>query len=131
MPEKQAQADLLRYYKHLVRDAHYKCHMYHVFGHLDKLLPLAELKPEELANIKCDKGADIALIEGVRSGVYIDRVLPDEDMVVQVEGVKMSGPTCRPLIVTGAGWRLVSTITIKVHCIVLFLMRLIGTALSV
>lgn len=39
------------------------------------------------------KCADIALIEGVRSGVYIDRVLPDEDMVVQVEGVKMSGPT--------------------------------------
>jgi hypothetical protein len=39
------------------------------------------------------KCADIALIEGVRLGVYIDRVLPDEDMVVQVEGVKMSGPT--------------------------------------
>jgi hypothetical protein len=77
MPEKQAQADLLRYYKRLVRDAPYRCHMYHVFGHLDKLLPLEELEPEEIANIECDEGADIALEEGVRSGVFIDRILPD------------------------------------------------------
>ena len=67
--------------------------MYHVFGHLDKLLPLEELEPEEIANIECDEGADIALEEGVRSGVFIDRILPDEDMVVQVDGVKLSGPT--------------------------------------
>jgi hypothetical protein len=93
MTEKQSQADLLRYYKRLVQDARYKCHMYHVFGHLDKLLPLAELEPEELANIECDEGADVALADGVRTGVYIDRVLPYEDLVVQVEGVKLSGPT--------------------------------------
>jgi hypothetical protein len=66
--------------------------MYHVYGHLDKLLPLAELEPEELANIECDEGADVALADGVRTGVYIDRVLPYEDLVVQVEGVKLSGP---------------------------------------
>jgi hypothetical protein len=30
MPEKQAQADLLRYYKLLVREAPYKAHFYHV-----------------------------------------------------------------------------------------------------
>jgi hypothetical protein len=93
MPEKQAQADLLRYYKHLVRDARYKCHMYHVFGHLDRLLATEELKPEEVANIVCDEGADVALADGVRTGMYIDRILPDEDMVAQVDGVKLSGPT--------------------------------------
>jgi hypothetical protein len=65
MPEKQAQADLLRYYKRLVRDACYKCHMYHVFGHLDRLLTTEELEPEEVANIECDEGADVALADGV------------------------------------------------------------------
>jgi hypothetical protein len=45
-----------------------------------------------LANI-CDEEADIALSEGVRLGHYIDRVLPDEDFVVQVDGEKLSGPT--------------------------------------
>jgi hypothetical protein len=92
MPEKQAQADLLRYYKRLVRDAPYRCRMYHVLGHLDRYLSLDELTPEELANI-CDEEADIALSEGVRLGHYIDRVLPDEDFVVQVDGEKLSGLT--------------------------------------
>lgn len=86
MPEKQAQADLLRYYKWLVRDAPYKCHMYHVHGHLDRYLSLNDLTPEELANIECDKEADIALAEGVRCQRFIKRILPDEDFVVQVNG---------------------------------------------
>jgi hypothetical protein len=47
---------------------------------------------EELANIECDEGADVALVDGVCTGVYIDCVLPDENLVVQVEGVKLSGP---------------------------------------
>lgn len=93
MPEKQAQADLLRYYKRLVRDAPYKCQMYHVYGHLDQYLSLDELTIEELTNIECDEEADIALVEGVRLGRYIDRVLPDEDFVVKVDGEKLSGPT--------------------------------------
>ena len=66
MPEKQAQADLLQYYKRLVRDAPYKSHMYHVFGHLDRYLSLEDLTPEELANIECDEEADAALSDGIR-----------------------------------------------------------------
>jgi hypothetical protein len=93
MPEKEAQADLLHYYKRLVRDAPYKCHMYHVFGHLDRYLYLDKLTPEELTNIKCNEEADIALIDGVGRSHYIDRVLPDKDFVVQVDGQKLSGPT--------------------------------------
>jgi hypothetical protein len=93
MPEKQAQADLLRYYKRLVRDAPYKCHMDHVFGHLDRYLSLDELTTEELTNIECDEEADIALTDGVRRSHYIDRVLPVEDFVAQVDGQKLSGPT--------------------------------------
>jgi hypothetical protein len=34
-------------------------------GHLDRYLSLNDLTPEELANIECDKEADIALAEGV------------------------------------------------------------------
>jgi hypothetical protein len=130
MPEKQAQADLLRYYKRLVRDAPYKCHMYHVYGHLDRLLPLEELEPEETANIECDEGADVALEEGVRTGVYIDRILPDEDMVVQVDGVKLSGPTLPTINRHWDAWRLESTITLKVFYTVISLMKLIGIAQS-
>lgn len=67
--------------------------MYHVYGHLDQYLSLDELTIEELTNIECDEEADIALVEGVRLGRYIDRVLPDEDFVVKVDGEKLSGPT--------------------------------------
>ncbi|KAL7520601.1 hypothetical protein ACHAWX_005318 [Stephanocyclus meneghinianus] len=38
MPEKQQQADILYYYKHLVRDAPFRCKMFHMYGHLDQLL---------------------------------------------------------------------------------------------
>ena len=33
---------------------------YHVYGHLDELLPLLELTPEEQVNVACDHLADAA-----------------------------------------------------------------------
>ena len=47
---KQPQADVLRYYKRLVRDAPFKCKMFHVYGHLDDLLAWDELTLEEQIN---------------------------------------------------------------------------------
>ena len=91
MPEKQAQADILRHFKKLVRDAPCPIKFFHVFGHLDQLLAWEELTLEERANVECDKLADTALVDGVESGVYIDRVLPHEELVVTVGDEKISG----------------------------------------
>jgi hypothetical protein len=93
MPMKQSQADVLRYYKKLVRDAPFKCRMYHVFGHLDELLSLSELTIEEKINICCDQMAEEALHQSSRSHRYISRVFPEEDLVFCVDGVKISGAT--------------------------------------
>ena len=81
MPEKQAQADILRHFKKLVRDAPCPIKFFHVFGHLDQLLAWEELTLEERANVECDKLADTALVDGVESGVYIDRVLPHRSLL--------------------------------------------------
>ena len=101
MPEKQAQADVLRHFKKLIRDSPCKHKMYHVYGHLDELLPLSELTPEEQVNLACDHLADAALIEGIETGRFIDRVLPDEDLVVTVDGNKISGPPLPQSIAAG------------------------------
>jgi hypothetical protein len=90
---KQTQADVLRYYKKLVRDAPYKCKMYHVFGHLDEILSISDLTTEELVNICCDQMAEEALRQSTQSHRYISRVFPDEDLVYRVDGVKISGAT--------------------------------------
>jgi hypothetical protein len=93
MPEKQRQADVLRYYKRLVHDAPFRCRMFHVYGHMDQLLKWEELTLEERVNVDCDHLAEEALLAGAASGEFIDCVLPDEDLVVRVEGEKVSGAT--------------------------------------
>jgi hypothetical protein len=95
MPEKQAQADLLRYLKFLARKSPVKvryCY-YHVYGHLDKYLDRSQLTPEENLNIDCDEESDDALEQGVASGTYIDHILPEEEFVVVVDGQKLAGST--------------------------------------
>ena len=47
MPEKQPQADAIWLFKKPVCDLPCKMKMYHVFWHLDELLDLSELTPEE------------------------------------------------------------------------------------
>jgi hypothetical protein len=91
---KQSQADILCYYKKLVRDAPYKCRMYHVFGHLlDEILSISELTTEEIVNICCDHMAEEALRLSVQSHRYISRVFQGEDLVLCVDGEKISGAT--------------------------------------
>ena len=89
---KQAQADVLRYYKSLVCESPIKMKFYHIQGHLDRYLELSDLTEEELANVECDLDADDALHDGVRSGDFIVPFLPDEDLVVTLDGQKVSGP---------------------------------------
>lgn len=91
LPAKQPQADVLRYYRELVKSAQFRCKMYHVHGHLDEFLSYDEMTPEERLNCDCDKLAGIALHDTVEGGEYISRVLPGEDIVVHVESMKVTG----------------------------------------
>ena len=88
---KQMQADLLRYYKELVRTSPIKLSFYHVHGHLDKFLTLEQMTPEERLNCVCDKMAGMALDHGLSSCDYISRIFPGEDLVVLLEGQKSTG----------------------------------------
>ncbi len=63
--EKQAQADVLQYFKHLVLTFHIGSKMYHVFGHMDKLLRQNQMMPAQKVNVQADKLATKALMEAV------------------------------------------------------------------
>ena len=91
LPSQQSQADVLRYYKKLVRAQPFKSKMYHVHGHLDELLDLSELSPAELANVECDYLASVSLSEALQEGRFIESIFPHEDIVVMVGGDKVTG----------------------------------------
>jgi hypothetical protein len=91
LPAKQAQADVLRYYRQLVQSAPFKCKMYHVHGHLDRYLSYAEMTPSERLNCDCDKLAGAALHAAVEQDVFISRFLPGEDLVVNIASSKITG----------------------------------------
>ena len=55
---------------------------YHIHGHLDQILDLSELTLEELVNVECDIAADKALSAGDDEGEFIDRLFPNEDLVI-------------------------------------------------
>ena len=88
---KQAQADLLRYYKTLVCTCPVRCSFYHVHGHFDQLLSHEQLTLEEQLNCARDKLADSALAFGLQSGCYISCVFPREDLVVMLHDTKLTG----------------------------------------
>lgn len=79
MPEKQAQADILRHLKKLVRDL--LCPIR--FGHLDQLL--------EQVNVEYDQLADDALVAGIETCNFINRVLPNKELVVTIVDEKIAG----------------------------------------
>ena len=91
LPANQPQADVLRYYKQLVRDQKFRCKMYHVHGHLDQYLSYEEMTPAERLNCDCDKSASAALSLALELDEFIDRVLPNEDLVVLLDDAKVSG----------------------------------------
>lgn len=87
----QSQADVLRYLRDLIWACPVKQKYYHILGHLDQILSPSELTLEELANVSADHMADDSLKEGLATGTFIDPLLPNEKIVVSVDGVKVSG----------------------------------------
>lgn len=91
LPSKQNQSDVLRYFKQLINNSPFSHCMYHVHGHMDRFLSHEEMTPAERLNVECDALAEQALTEAILSSWYIDRILPDEEITVQVNGNKPSG----------------------------------------
>lgn len=65
--------------------------MYHNHGHLDQHLTFEEMTPLEWLNCDCDKLVGEALSDALEHQHFIDRVLPDEDLMVLLDGSKVSG----------------------------------------
>jgi hypothetical protein len=65
--------------------------MYHVHGHLDELIRYEDMTPAERLNCDCDKLASSALHDALAAGTFISRHLPDEDLVVLLDGEKVTG----------------------------------------
>jgi hypothetical protein len=59
---------------------------------------LDQLTSPERLNCECDKLAGIALDDGLATGRFISRVLPGEDLVVLLDGVKLSGAYERTIL---------------------------------
>lgn len=65
--------------------------MYHVHGHLDRFLSWEDMSPSERLNVECDKLAEVALRKAVSTSTYINRHLPDEDIVFYMDNMKITG----------------------------------------
>ena len=85
----QSQADALRYLKDLIKSSPLKQKYYHIMSHLDRFLSPAEMTMDELANVEADHVADDALVSGLAADEFIDPILPFEEIVVKVDGVKV------------------------------------------
>ena len=91
MPEKQAQADVLRVFKRLISEAGFQQCMYHIYGHLDEILAYHQLSIEEKMNCLADALASEALVHGVASEQYIRGVFPFESTTVMIGGRRIGG----------------------------------------
>ena len=89
--ERQSQADVLRLLKQLISQSSSKVVMYHIYGHLDKLLgDLRLLTINERMNCKADGLAEESLLEGVSTQEFISSKFPFEDIRMYVGGKKIT-----------------------------------------
>ena len=89
--KRQSQADVLRLFKQLISQSSSKVVMYHIYGHLDKLLgDLRLLTINERMNCKADGLAEESLLEGVSTQEFISSHFPSEDIRMYVGGQKIT-----------------------------------------
>ncbi len=79
--EKQAQADVLRYFKQLILESRIGCTMVHVHGYMDKNLRHNQLMPLQLVNIRADK---LALIAALETQKFIKDLFPLEGVTLLI-----------------------------------------------
>ena len=89
--KRQRQADVLRLFKQLISQSSSKVVMYHIYGHLEKLLGgLRLLIIDEHMNYKADGLAEESLLEGVSTQEFILSNFPFDDIWMYVGGQKIT-----------------------------------------
>ena len=91
LKEKQPQADVLRVFKRLVMEQHFHVEYCWVQSHTDRAKKWEQCSLKESVNQKVDRLCKAALIEGVRSGKFIDSAFPSEQVRVYAGETKVTG----------------------------------------
>ena len=89
--EKQAQADVLRYFKQLILESRIGCTMVHVHGHMDKHLRHDQLTLLQLVNIRADELASKALIAALETQKFIKDLFPLEGVTLSIGSKRITG----------------------------------------
>ncbi len=76
--KKQAQSDVLRYFKSVGGSSQIRCKMYHVQRHTDKHLCKDQMSPAQKVNVRADDLASSTLMEAVSSQKFIMSLFPTE-----------------------------------------------------
>ncbi len=92
LPASQAQADVLRVMKKLISKQLFTTKFAYVRSHTDKLKPLGECTQTELMNIIVDDLAQNSLRHACSTEEYFDGIYPNEDCIISMQGVKITGP---------------------------------------
>jgi hypothetical protein len=101
LPDKQAQADLIRLCREYRRRLGFPVEYHHVDGHLDKVLRWDQLSPVQRENCLMDAVAKSALLDSVVNDDYINSVFPHEPVLVKVKGQRITGS---PSAAIGRAW---------------------------
>jgi hypothetical protein len=89
--EKQAQSDVLRYFKQLISESRIGCTMVHVHGHMDKQLRHNQLTPLQRVNIRADELASSALMVALATQIFIKDLFPSEGVKVSIGTKRITG----------------------------------------
>jgi hypothetical protein len=82
--EKQAQADVLRYFKQLILESRIGGTMVHVHGHMDEHLRCDQLTPAQLVKVKADKLASSALMLAITTQTFIKDIFPSKGISLKI-----------------------------------------------
>jgi hypothetical protein len=89
--EKQAQSDVLRYFKQLMSESRISCTMVHVHGHMDKHLRQDQLTPLQRVNIRANGLASSALMAALATQIFVKDIFPSEGVLVSIGTMRITG----------------------------------------
>ena len=78
--EKQAQSDVLQYFKQLISESQIECTMVHVHGHMDKHLRQDQLTPLQRVNIQADEFTLSALMAALAAQTFFKDLFPSKGL---------------------------------------------------
>jgi hypothetical protein len=89
--EKQAQSDVLRYFKQLILESRIGCTMVHVHGHMDKHRRQDQLTPLQRVNIRADELVSSALMAALVTQIFIKDLFPSKGVIVFICTKRIAG----------------------------------------